>query len=608
MDRTNNYNDLKPFRFWCQKVLPLVYDDSLSYYELLDKVIDYLNKTMEDVTVLNDDTEALYAAYNQLQSYVNNYFDNLDVQDEINAKLDQMAIDGTLSSLINPQIPGAVSAWLAANVNPVGSAVIVDSTLTIAGAAADAKATGDALNGKQDILTFDNTPTAGSGNPVRSFGIKTYVDGSVANVVGEVADLRDDFEGEITDLKNEINDITEVIYSKNIFSADPTNITDGKYLNPNTGNYGSNDSYMVVEDYVPVEANTQYYASSWRKNPSELAGYFGNFICFYNSNKVFISGITGNALTIPFTTPNDCAYLRVSMPNSYFNTYNLMIEKGNSATSPYVDYSETTKLKLPIITVDINGNGDFTSIKDAVNISPSGSTILVMAGEYDEQVSAWGKEMHIVGIDREACILKDTSGNYSTPPLEIGAGSIQNMSIIEEANGSGTENMGAYAIHVEDNNLFNKKLLIRNCYICSDSSSAIGMGLRGGCSVRIEDCEIICAGARASTGAAPLYFHDADAQAYWGIANLYLHNNVLRNTASTLFSMLTINSIHKENTTYMHIMYNIFVRSKTPSIPRKFNTWNTSGNTDADGWNGLSHMYLEDDSFGNNLTELNYTA
>lgn len=30
-----NYADLKPFRFWCQKVLPLVYDESLSYYELL---------------------------------------------------------------------------------------------------------------------------------------------------------------------------------------------------------------------------------------------------------------------------------------------------------------------------------------------------------------------------------------------------------------------------------------------------------------------------------------------------------------------------------------------------------------------------------------------
>ena len=60
------YNDLRPFRFWCQKVLPLVYDDSLSYYEVLCKLVDYLNKTMEDVGVLHDDVDALNTAYQQL--------------------------------------------------------------------------------------------------------------------------------------------------------------------------------------------------------------------------------------------------------------------------------------------------------------------------------------------------------------------------------------------------------------------------------------------------------------------------------------------------------------------------------------------------------------
>ena len=30
--------------FYCQKVLPLAYDDSLSYYELLCKVVKYVNE------------------------------------------------------------------------------------------------------------------------------------------------------------------------------------------------------------------------------------------------------------------------------------------------------------------------------------------------------------------------------------------------------------------------------------------------------------------------------------------------------------------------------------------------------------------------------------
>lgn len=96
-----NYKSLQPFRYWCQKVLPLVYDDSLSYYELLCKVVDYLNKTMEDVETLHGDVANLHTAYEQLQEYVNNYFDTLDVQEEINNKLDEMVNNGTLSSLLN---------------------------------------------------------------------------------------------------------------------------------------------------------------------------------------------------------------------------------------------------------------------------------------------------------------------------------------------------------------------------------------------------------------------------------------------------------------------------------------------------------------------------
>lgn len=100
-----NYTDLQPFRFWCQKVLPLVYDDSLSYYELLCKVVDYLNKTMEDVGVLVGDVTKLHEAYKKLQKYVNDYFSALDVQEEINKKLDELVKSGKLDTLLNTFIP-----------------------------------------------------------------------------------------------------------------------------------------------------------------------------------------------------------------------------------------------------------------------------------------------------------------------------------------------------------------------------------------------------------------------------------------------------------------------------------------------------------------------
>ena len=64
---------LSKFRFWCQKVLPLVYDDSLSYYELLCKVIDYLNKMVEDENVLIDDVEQLKSEMSTVQSWISSF-------------------------------------------------------------------------------------------------------------------------------------------------------------------------------------------------------------------------------------------------------------------------------------------------------------------------------------------------------------------------------------------------------------------------------------------------------------------------------------------------------------------------------------------------------
>ena len=42
-----------------------------------------------------------------------------------------------------------------------------------------------ALAGKQDELTFDSAPTASSNNPVKSNGIKTYVDNAVSQLVND---------------------------------------------------------------------------------------------------------------------------------------------------------------------------------------------------------------------------------------------------------------------------------------------------------------------------------------------------------------------------------------------------------------------------------------
>lgn len=46
------YNSIKDLRIWVQKILPLVYDDSLSYYETLGKVVSRVNEMIANINEL----------------------------------------------------------------------------------------------------------------------------------------------------------------------------------------------------------------------------------------------------------------------------------------------------------------------------------------------------------------------------------------------------------------------------------------------------------------------------------------------------------------------------------------------------------------------------
>ena len=64
---------LKHFKFWCYKVLPLVYDDSLSYYEVLCKVVDYINKLIDQDKVFADEIEELRQELSVVQEWIDNF-------------------------------------------------------------------------------------------------------------------------------------------------------------------------------------------------------------------------------------------------------------------------------------------------------------------------------------------------------------------------------------------------------------------------------------------------------------------------------------------------------------------------------------------------------
>ena len=84
-------------------VFPTAFTDAMTYYECLAYLVKYLDVSV--VPAINENAEAL----KELQDYVVHYFDNLDVQDEINNKLDEMAEDGTLQEIITSYIQNNVT-------------------------------------------------------------------------------------------------------------------------------------------------------------------------------------------------------------------------------------------------------------------------------------------------------------------------------------------------------------------------------------------------------------------------------------------------------------------------------------------------------------------
>lgn len=90
-------------------MIPSSYKVSLTYEEQIIAIGHYLEETV--IPALNNNAEAvaeLQSLFVQLKNYVENYFDNLDVQEEINNKLDEMVQDGTLSNLISNILYGII--------------------------------------------------------------------------------------------------------------------------------------------------------------------------------------------------------------------------------------------------------------------------------------------------------------------------------------------------------------------------------------------------------------------------------------------------------------------------------------------------------------------
>ena len=97
-----DYKKIGPFKGWVLENFPFIEADfdAITNYQLYCKIVEYLNKVIYNELLMEESNNELVDAFNSLKTYVDNYFENLDIQEEINNKLDEMAESGELTDII----------------------------------------------------------------------------------------------------------------------------------------------------------------------------------------------------------------------------------------------------------------------------------------------------------------------------------------------------------------------------------------------------------------------------------------------------------------------------------------------------------------------------
>lgn len=265
-----------------------------------------------------------------------------------------------------------------------------------------------------------------------------------------------------------------------------------------------------------------------------------------------------------------------------------------------------------ILTVDISGCGDFTSLTEACKAASDGDTILVYPGLYDNEVctAPESKTLHIIGIDREQCVIRGRAdATYSTPPMHFSSGRIANLTIIQQ-NTVRPQEGDAYCIHLDWHNMKDHTINIDNCNFENYSrGGCLGVGLRGGCILTVKGCRFC-----AKHGGRALLLHDNN----WDIAQ-YEGLQIFRSIDCIYYmedtevgdKTIVINGCGKETQAYtrdfsVSQFYIEFIGNRIKGGCKFGNVHSADvGTITADDFQGVKNLRLSDLSWGNSDSVLN---
>ena len=263
-DNLHPINTITPFKRFCMTIgeLPASYLETMSYYEMLvwftkflqDTVIPTINNNAEAIDELQDKyiefTDNLTTLFNQLQDYVNNYFDNLDVQEEINNKLDDMVEQGTLQEIIADYL-NAKAIFGFDNVDALkASTNLIDGSYAETMGFYSKNDGGRALYKIRDITNDDVIDN------ITIIPLDDVENNLIAELImsHEMNIKQFGLIGDGTDTQSQINDIIDIVINNNITLtisditlSYPLIIPDNININFNEITYTGNSSALVIK-------------------------------------------------------------------------------------------------------------------------------------------------------------------------------------------------------------------------------------------------------------------------------------------------------------------------------------------------------------------------
>lgn len=350
-----------------------MFDNKYPYTDFHELNLDWF---MGEFKKLVAEWEETRGEWNTLHDYVQNYFENLNVQTEIDNKINAMIADGTFADIVSPfvtaalpalvsgQLPDVVAAQISSVVAAQISAVVAAQLPSVAAAAAAAEV--------GDWLTAHIDPDTG------------YVIDDTLTVQGAAADAK--AAGDVISILN--NDLYQSI-----------NIERGNnLLNPNTivtdtiltssGAEDENSNY-VTTDFIDVNNITTINVFYNSTGTGSIVAYNNvRHLCFYDANKDFISGSHEDTQHEgPFTVFTGARYVRFSIVKmswqaNYFMVSNIDDEVPTTFIpygivsrtlndSPYITIEDVAAMEFMKYGVLFESGADLDDATDGIQISNS---------------------------------------------------------------------------------------------------------------------------------------------------------------------------------------------------------------------------------------------